>query len=108
MVKMFFFIGGIQPRTVKLDDTPRTCPSCGHISCRQKKTDHYFSLFFIPLFPVKKESPFLDCEHCGRKFEVNGSPLDVDFDRYQKQCPYCGRPLDPDFDTCPSCGKKVR
>ncbi len=51
---MFFFIGGVQPKTITLDDSRRLCPACGLAQARLKRTDQYLSLFFIPLFPVKR------------------------------------------------------
>ncbi len=62
---MFFFIGGVQPKTMTLDDTPRLCPACGLAQARLKRIDHYLSLFFIPLFPVKRGEPAVICDRCG-------------------------------------------
>ena len=62
---MFFLIGGVQPKTVSVDDTPRLCPACGLAQARLKRIDHYLSLFFIPLFPVKRGEPVVICDRCG-------------------------------------------
>jgi hypothetical protein len=62
---MFFFIGGIQPKTIDLDDQPRMCPSCGLYKAKLKRADRYLSVFFIPVLRVKKGDPFLFCERCG-------------------------------------------
>jgi hypothetical protein len=62
---MFFFIGGIQPKTIDLDNQPRMCPSCGLYQARLKRVDQYLSAFFIPVLRVKKGDPFLLCERCG-------------------------------------------
>ena len=62
---MFFFIGGIQPKTITLDDTPAICSACGLAQARLRRVDHYLSLFFIPLFPVKRGRPLLICDRCG-------------------------------------------
>jgi len=51
---MYFVIGGVQPRTVLLSRQPRTCPACGYPKLFLKRIDHYLSLFFIPLIPVKR------------------------------------------------------
>jgi len=66
---MFFFIGGIGPRTVTLDKQARICPECGRLALYHKRIDHYLSLFFIPVFPVKRGEPFLSCEGCGASFD---------------------------------------
>lgn len=105
---MFVFIGGVQPRTVKLDEPLRSCPACGLVSCRMKRTDQYFSLFFIPLFPVKRGRPFLECDNCGGIFRPDGSPLGVEFLSGSRKCPHCGRPLESRFDYCPYCGHKLK
>jgi RNA polymerase subunit RPABC4/transcription elongation factor Spt4 len=104
---MFFFIGGVQPKTVRLDKQARLCPVCGRNEVSLKRVDHYLSLFFIPLFPVKKGTPFLLCNHCGSVFDEGGMAVGkVQKDR-SRTCPYCGRTLAEDFDYCPRCGKKI-
>jgi len=102
---MFFFIGGIQPKTVLVDKQPRSCPACGHVGMYQKRVDHYVSLFFIPLFPVKRGAPFLICENCNTILDEYGSRKDFEQKRGENRCPYCGRSISPDFSFCPYCGK---
>ena len=36
---MFFFIGGVQPKTVILTKQTRVCPHCGHAEICQKRVD---------------------------------------------------------------------
>ena len=103
---MFFFIAGIQPKTIVIDSSPRQCPSCGLNQAWMKRQDHYLSLFFLPVFRVKKGLPFLECGGCGNLFpeseeslETRGSP---DF-----QCPICHLPVEPTYRFCPHCGKSV-
>ncbi|HZX11542.1 MAG TPA: zinc ribbon domain-containing protein [Acidobacteriota bacterium] len=103
---MFFFIGGIQPKTVKLDKNPRNCPECSHFDLYLKRTDSYLSLFFIPLFPVKKGAPFMKCENCGAVFTQERTRIDSQVVSHQK-CPHCGRSVGPDFVYCPYCGKPL-
>jgi uncharacterized CHY-type Zn-finger protein len=106
---MFFFIGGIQPRTVTVDDTPRLCPGCGLAQARLKRTDHYFSLFFIPLFPVKRGSVLLMCDRCEGVFDPHQT-LPPERRRTASRpnaCGRCGRGLDPAFSYCPYCGSRV-
>jgi ssDNA-binding Zn-finger/Zn-ribbon topoisomerase 1 len=105
---MFFFIGGIQPKTVIIEETPRLCPSCGLAEARLKRIDHYLSLFFIPLFPVKRGQPMLICDRCGSVADPRqavarqtGAPASA------VQCPNCGRPTEPSFNYCPRCGSRV-
>jgi RNA polymerase subunit RPABC4/transcription elongation factor Spt4 len=106
-VKMFFFIGGVQPKTVRLDKQARLCPVCGHNEVYLKRVDHYLSLFFIPLFPVKKGSPFLSCHNCRTVFDERGAAVKDGRRERSRTCPYCGRVLEDDFDFCPRCGKRM-
>lgn len=104
---MFFFIGGIQPKTVVIDKQAKTCPGCGYPELYLKRVDRYFSLFFIPLFPVKKGVPFLTCENCNAIFNGHGLKINVKQPGARRRCPHCGKPVEPDFSFCPYCGKAV-
>jgi hypothetical protein len=104
---MFFFIGGIQPKTVLVDKQPRSCPACGHVGVYHKRVDHYVSLFFIPLFPIKKGTPFLMCEKCNTILDEHGARMDFEPMGRESRCPSCGRAVDPGFSFCPYCGKAL-
>jgi len=99
---MFFFIGGIQPRTRRISNDPRPCPSCGYQTAYLKRVDNYLSLFFIPIFPVKRGDTVLICERCGAIFDEKSRTTTGSF-----RCRYCGRKLSEDFIFCPYCGKKT-
>jgi rRNA maturation endonuclease Nob1 len=103
---MFFFIGGLQPKTVLIDRQVRDCSACGHHEVHLKRVDQYLSLFFIPLFPVKRGTPFLICENCKTVFDEGGIRMDIKRER-KKRCPRCGRELASDFLFCPYCGKTL-
>ena len=104
----FFFIGGVQPRKVKVDDQARACPRCGLPSARLKRLDHYISLFFIPIIPVKRGEPFLECDRCGGSFDETGQPPASPSEfRAPQNCPQCGQPVSPEFRYCPNCGQRV-
>ncbi|MDY6972022.1 MAG: zinc ribbon domain-containing protein [Thermodesulfobacteriota bacterium] len=104
---MFFFIAGIQPRTIKLDDHPRMCPSCGLNQAHLKRTDHYLSFFFLPVFRVKKGFPFLECRRCGSLFQESGSVWSETPQERPPTCPYCEKQLEQGYRFCPFCGKPV-
>lgn len=104
---MFFFIGGIQPKTVLVDKQARTCPVCGHFRVFLKRVDHYLSFFFIPLFPVKRGIPFLVCENCTKKFDDRGAGMEFEQTERERRCPHCGRSVERDFSFCPYCGKTL-
>lgn len=104
---MFFFIGGVQPKTVTLDDTPRLCPACGLAQGRLKRIDHYLSLFFVPLIPVKRGEPMVICDRCGAistPAENKGKSPTI---LKGAACRQCGYPVEPSFRYCPQCGSQV-
>jgi len=104
---MFFFIAGIQPKTVDLEDRSRICPSCGLSTARLKRIDHYVSVFFLPLFRIKKGRTFLACQRCG---SLSGESGEVFYDSAMTRgthCPSCGRSLEKTFQFCPYCGKRI-
>ena len=104
---MFFFIGGVSPRTITLDRQPRACPSCGRLALYLKRIDNYVSLFFIPLFPVKRGEPFLSCNECGASFDEHGGREFPDLPSTERSCRHCGRKIESDFKYCPFCGNPV-
>ena len=106
-VRVFFFIGGVQPKKVRLDRHARSCPSCGRMSLFHERLDHYLSLFFIPLFPVKKGVPYLVCESCDSGYKEDGTRLEEGRARFGRNCSRCGRTLESDFIYCPYCGKTL-
>jgi RNA polymerase subunit RPABC4/transcription elongation factor Spt4 len=104
---MFFFIGGVQPRTVCLDKRARSCPVCSHTEVYLKRVDRYLSLFFIPIFPVKKGVPFFFCDNCKTVLGEKDTPISGEQRGRIAKCPYCGRSLEEDFNYCPRCGRRI-
>jgi RNA polymerase subunit RPABC4/transcription elongation factor Spt4 len=104
---MFFFIGGIQPRTKIVDEQARPCPACQQIKVFRKRIDHYLSLFFIPLFSVKKGTPFWICENCHAVIDERDTGMDVRPKTQERRCPRCERAVGPDFSFCPYCGQAL-
>ena len=105
---MFFFIAGIQPKTIKLDEHAMMCPICGLYQAHFNRVDQYLSVFFIPIFRVKKGPPFLYCEKCGG---LPQQPNSKSFRPEQKvvhMCHHCGEPVEPQYLFCPFCGRSVR
>jgi endogenous inhibitor of DNA gyrase (YacG/DUF329 family) len=107
---MFFFIAGIQPKQIVLEETSRPCPACGLFQTRLVRQDYYLSLFFLPLFRVKKGATVLECRRCGAQsasdsaggFEFSGRA------DYNKVCPACGKTPEPSFRFCPYCGQDLK
>ena len=104
---MFFLIGGVQPKIATLDQTPRSCPVCGFSQAWLKRTDHYVSLFFIPVFPVKKGVPVLICKNCGAVSSPEQTSRGMGKDMRGDTCPRCGYGLGADFRYCPGCGAQI-
>jgi hypothetical protein len=103
-----FLIAGIQPRTKTLDPKARLCPTCGLAQAHMRRIDHYFSVFFIPLFRVKTGQPYLFCERCRRREapeETVSGPGPMR--EKERRCPYCRKVIDPGFKYCPYCGQAV-
>ncbi len=106
---MFFLIGGVQPKTKVLDETPRLCPACGLAQARLKRVDYYLSLFFIPLFPVKKGSSVVICDRCGVTSPPEGTvrPSTSAPKAGLTLCAQCGAAINPGFRYCPNCGTRL-
>ncbi|MBW1984193.1 MAG: zinc ribbon domain-containing protein [Deltaproteobacteria bacterium] len=102
-----FLIAGISPKTTVLDMVPRRCSICGTSQAYLKRVDHFFSLFFIPLFRVKKGAPVIMCDNCmGRGLGNQGN--NGSWRGWQKRsCQNCGKSLKGDFEYCPYCGRPV-
>jgi endogenous inhibitor of DNA gyrase (YacG/DUF329 family) len=104
---MFFFIGGLQPKTISLGRQNIPCPECGNFDVYLKRVDHYISLFFIPVFPVKRGRPFLMCNTCNSVFGQDATMKKANDKQAGQTCPYCGKSLKRGFIYCPYCGKPI-
>lgn len=104
---MFLLIGGIQPKTVTLDETPQLCPGCGLAQARLKRVDDYVSLFFVPIFPLRKGQPVLMCDHCHAVSSPDAHVTAPSSTWKKKECGHCRFPIESAFDYCPRCGNRV-
>jgi len=104
---MFFFIGGIQPKTVLVDKQARSCSRCGHVEVYLKRVDHYVSIFFIPLVPVSRGKTAIVCERCGGISDEMGRGIGIGATRDVLLCKRCGRELERKFTFCPYCGERI-
>jgi hypothetical protein len=101
-----FLVAGVQPRTYKGPKTNQICPQCGLAQVHERRLDHYFSLFFIPLVRVKRGEPFGWCERCQAPLSHPEGGIDPEAGRFPKKqvCRECGKTLEPHFRFCPYCG----
>ncbi|MGD8368949.1 MAG: zinc ribbon domain-containing protein [Desulfobacterales bacterium] len=105
---MFFFIGGITPKTKRLDAQPVRCPNCGLVRAFRTRVDHWLHLFFIPVFPVKRGQEVLFCERCNGPVDGRASGWAPFRAEGRNPCPFCGKDLERDFRFCPHCGQRLR
>jgi hypothetical protein len=103
-----FLIAGLQPKTRRIDDQPQRCPDCGLVQAYPTRVDHYLSVFFIPLIPVKQGEPFLLCEHCQRPVDGPRSSAASPPSGTDAPCVACGMAFDTSFRYCPHCGQRRR
>ena len=104
---MFFFIAGIQPKTVKLEEQPQMCPSCGLYQAFRKRVDHYLAVFFLPIVRVKQGNAFLECRSCGSLSDESGGPLREAGPAQGRVCTHCGRAVERNHRYCPFCGNPL-
>jgi len=100
------FVAGVSPKTTVIDPTARLCPACGLARARLQRVDHYFSLFFIPVFRVKKGDVFLFCDRCNRPVNDRSGQLEAKREASPAACAVCGRELEDEHRFCPYCGQR--
>ena len=63
-------IWGSKVRSKKLDEGQFYCPRCQTTRpYHYKRAARYFTLYFIPLIPIKDLGEFVECQSCGSAFE---------------------------------------
>jgi len=100
-----FLIAGISTKTTLVDKKPQLCPVCGLAKAHYKRTDQYFSLFFIPLFRVKKGEAFVMCDKCEQELKEFGYGHESFPGDKEAVCHNCRKRFKGDFKFCPYCGK---
>jgi len=70
------------------------CPQCQRMSpFTHRRASRYFTLYFIPLFPMETLGEFVQCEQCGGDFSqdiLDLSPEQIEEMLQPWRCPYCG------------------
>jgi hypothetical protein len=122
----FLFVGGVAPRAVKTRLPGALCPSCrASGAVRETRVDQVLSLFFVPLFTLKRGARAgLACEACGWSSSSSSSsspeapppPLPPPPPTQRPPppessgrtaCPRCGTLIAAGWAYCPSCGAKA-
>ena len=63
-------VWGSRDREKKLGAAPFFCPSCGRDgTATHFKQARYFTLYFIPLFPIHTYGEFVRCDACSATFD---------------------------------------
>jgi hypothetical protein len=64
-----FIIFGLRGREIKLSSGKFYCPSCNETRpYKRNRAANYFTLFFIPLFPVQNLGEHIACQVCKQRF----------------------------------------
>ncbi|EJW02505.1 hypothetical protein EDEG_03091 [Edhazardia aedis USNM 41457] len=74
------------------------CPYCTHKGrpeYREKRI--FYTLFFVPLCPIKKYDPYVACKSCGSLIGMYGCAV----------CKKCRTAAPNGFDFCVRCGQEM-
>lgn len=104
---MFFVIVGVSPKVRRLDRQPRVCSGCGQQQAYRQRIDHYFNLFFIPLFRVKAGEEVIFCENCRQSVRQAQAAPRSHAPAGRARCPSCGNGTASEFRFCPHCGQRL-
>lgn len=77
-----FLIMGMKVRLRPLDDGTFHCPRCGADRRYQRlEARRWFTIFFIPIIPLKQLGAIVRCESCSGQFDerVLAAPTSADF-----------------------------
>jgi tetratricopeptide (TPR) repeat protein len=60
----------------KSEPVRTTCPRCSHeVDMKARSVRGWFTLFFIPVFPISGRQSFTQCPNCGAQFPVSPEQL---------------------------------
>ena len=77
-------IWGSKGRTFTEKNGEFYCPECnGYKNYEYKKVKKYFTLYFVPLFPIEDLGEYIECGSCKSTFKKN--VLDHDPKREQEK-----------------------
>ncbi len=101
-----FIIFGTRYRVKQLGQDMQACLRCGRETVHTTLTRQmWFTLFFIPVFPISKNSTLQVCNLCGQMTEVaQVNPALVSAGPITKSCPNCAKPMLAEDAICSYCG----
>ncbi len=116
-----FFIGvfGMNRRNKKIKEVKFKCTGCLKNKGEVIESANTFEFFFIPVFKMSKKY-FLKCISCDSLYKLNPNSIEsvmekgevlyedieeIVFENYV--CSGCGERIEPGYDYCPKCGKKL-
>jgi hypothetical protein len=83
------------------------CPRCqSEAVAEHVRVKRYFTLYFIPLFPISTVGEYIRCEECAGTFNMDVLDLTRDeVEEAQKpwRCDHCGNSNPSDYSRCLSC-----
>jgi tetratricopeptide (TPR) repeat protein len=73
----FIFVFGTRTLSTKQGPpTPAVCPQCRQTADFQNKTARrWFTLFFIPIFPIDAGRPYTQCSNCQMRFATTSETI---------------------------------
>ena len=79
------------------------CTTCGEEKVLFEYTSRqFFSLFFLPIFPLGNDRTIFKCEGCSANYSLNPSQVRGNSSEYRSSEP------PPKEFTCPKCGQRGR
>ena len=64
-------IWGTRGRQMKIGEGSFNCPQCQMERAHtHKRSSLYFTLFFIPIFPIRNLGEYVECDGCAQAFDV--------------------------------------
>ncbi len=81
-------IWGLRSRTKTLGQRMLNCPNCHRDAMTAAvQTRRWFTLFFIPIFPISGKKTIAVCGLCGFRYEVNNEQAEAMFGAAAKPLP---------------------
>lgn len=105
-----WIIFGWSERKKDLGQSYGYCPKCeqetAHVT---EQRQNWFTLFFIPVFPISGKRIVSRCNLCGKEGTgalYGASPYPTKPKARTKKCPLCAEEIDATAASCPHCGHR--